>query len=342
MQLKDFHYTVPEELIADHPIKKRGESRLLHLNKSNGSIEDRHYYDLVDILKEGDVLVLNDTKVIKARLITQKSSSTKREIVLVEQHGKVDDWLSHRVLYRGRLKKDDVLHIAEHELIVKEILGNGLAIIHSKVDLRELAERYGNVPLPPYMNRTATDDDIERYQTVFAREAGSVAAPTASLNMTDEILQKLKDKGVAVVYVTLHVGLGTFLPIRVDDIAKHKMHQEYFSIPQASAKLIREAKLSERRVIALGTTVTRTLEYAHDTIMGTSDHDIVGEADIFIYPGYDFKIINGLITNYHAPESTVLMLTAAFASWDKLKPAYDHAVNQQYRFFSYGDSMIIL
>lgn len=249
---------------------------------------------------------------------------------------------THKVLYRRKLKVGDELFVNDNRLIVQEILGDGLAVIQSSRDLLEIADEYGSVPLPPYMKRDATAADIERYQTVFAREQGSVAAPTASLNMTADTLAKLRDKGVIVTYATLHVGLGTFLPIRVDDVTEHKMHKEYFEVPAATIQAIRTAKASGHRVIALGTTVTRTLEYAHEQILAGPVVDISGEADIFMYPGYEFKTIDGLLTNFHMPESTVLMLTAAFAGWDKLKPAYLHAIEHGYRFFSYGDSMLIL
>jgi len=216
-----------------------------------------------------------------------------------------------------------------------------LAIIRSDHDLLELTESCGEVPLPPYMHRDATTEDIERYQTVWAKECGSVAAPTASLNMTDTILETLRVKGVQIIYLTLHVGLGTFLPIRTDNIEDHHMHQEYFEIPAETVLAIQQAKSTGKRVIALGTTVARTLEYSFDMLnQAPSDHS--GEADIFIYPGYRFKVIDGLMTNYHAPKSTVLMLTAAFAGWDKLLPAYNHAIAEKYHFFSYGDSMLIL
>ena len=226
-------------------------------------------------------------------------------------------------------------------MAVKEILGDGLAIIESNQDLRDLCERFGAVPLPPYMKRDATPLDIERYQTVFADEKGSVAAPTASLNMTEEILQTLKDKGVNVCYLTLHVGLGTFMPIRVDNLEKHKMHQEYFQIPVKTIEEIQKAKQSGKKVFALGTTVTRTLEYAAEDILNKQAEPLTGEADIFIYPGYKFQTIDALITNFHAPKSTVLMLASAFAGWDNLKKAYDHAASEKYHFLSYGDSMII-
>lgn len=341
MQVSDYTYDLPEELIADTPPEVRGTSRLLVLDRRSGVIEDRRYPDVVDYLQAGDVLVLNDTKVIKARLITTKENGATRELVLVEKHGSIDDWHRHKVLYRRKLSVGDTLHVGDASITVEEILEGGLAIVRSEQDLLRVAEQYGSVPLPPYMHRDATPLDTERYQTVWADEKGSVAAPTASLNMTEETLAKLRAKGVVVVYLTLHVGLGTFLPIRVDNLAEHKMHQEYFEIPEATVVAIQTAKASGKRVIALGTTVTRTLEYAHEELKQPA-RDLSGEADIFMYPGYEFKTIDGLLTNYHAPKSTVLMLTAAFAGWDKLLPAYQHAVEEKYRFFSYGDSMLII
>lgn len=341
MQVSDYTYDLPEELIADTPPEVRGTSRLLVLDRRSGVIEDRRYPDVVDYLQAGDVLVLNDTKVIKARLITTKENGATRELVLVEKHGSIDDWHRHKVLYRRKLSVGDTLHVGDASITVEEILEGGLAIVRSEQDLLHVAEQYGSVPLPPYMHRDATPLDTERYQTVWADEKGSVAAPTASLNMTEETLAKLRAKGVVVVYLTLHVGLGTFLPIRVDNLAEHKMHQEYFEIPEATVAAIQTAKASGKRVIALGTTVTRTLEYAHEELKQPA-RDLSGETDIFMYPGYEFKTIDGLLTNYHAPKSTVLMLTAAFAGWDKLLPAYQHAVEEKYRFFSYGDSMLII
>lgn len=342
VQLSDFHYDIPSELIADTPPTVRGEARLLVLDRQRGKIQDRHYGDCVDYLEPGDVLVINDTKVIKARLITRKANGAERELILVEKHGKTDDWHTHKVMYRRRLKPGDELFVGHDTLEVAEVLGDGLAVIKSERDLLDIAAEHGSVPLPPYMKRRATSADVERYQTVFAEHQGSVAAPTASLNMTDATLATLTDKGIVVVRATLHVGLGTFLPIRVDDVTQHTMHKEYFEIPQATIAAIQAAKQQGKRVIALGTTITRTLEYAHHAILAESPHDVSGEADIFMYPGYEFKVIDGLLTNFHMPDSTVLMLTAAFAGWDILKPAYEHAVAERYRFFSYGDSMLII
>ena len=342
MQLSDFHYDIPSKLIATVPPAVRGEARLLVLDRKTGDISDQNYPDILSHLNSGDLLVINDTRVIKARLLATKSTGGIRELVLVEKHGQTDDWHLHKIIYRRHLKEGDEMTIGDNTIYVEQILGDGIALIRSERDLLDIAEEYGSVPLPPYMNREATAADIERYQTIFAREQGSVAAPTASLNMTQETLDKLAAKGVRVVYATLHVGLGTFLPIRVEDVTTHHMHQEYFEIPEETVAAIKSAKQAGARVVALGTTITRTLEYASDEILNQKAHRITGEADIFIYPGYEFKLIDGLITNFHMPESTVLMLTAAFAGWDKLKPAYLHAVAEEYHFFSYGDSMLII
>ncbi len=373
MELKDYTYELPEDRIAAHPPKIRGTSRLLALNRKNGEITDSFYKNIADFFEKGDLLILNDTKVIKARLFTTKENGAERELVILERHSFDSDWHKHKVMYRGKLKAGNKLFVknsspeeknqnqnSKAEIVVEEILGDGIAIVSSKADLRELCENFGTVPLPPYMRRDATPLDIERYQTVFAEEKGSVAAPTASLNMTEEILDSLRKKGVEIKYLTLHVGLGTFMPIRVEKIEEHKMHQEYFEIPAETAEEIRKTHKNGGRVFALGTTVARTLEYAHNAIFekslnGNSDNredlskvsknqngDLSGEADIFIFPGYEFKTIQGLITNFHAPKSTVLMLASAFAGWENLKNAYNHAIqNGEYKFLSYGDSMII-
>ena len=373
MELKDYTYELPEDRIAAHPPKNRGTSRLLALNRKNGEITDSFYKNIADFFEKGDLLILNDTKVIKARLFATKENGAERELVILERHSFDSDWHKHKVMYRGKLKAGNKLFVknsspeeknqnqnSKAEIVVEEILGDGIAIVSSKADLRELCENFGTDPLPPYMRRDATPLDIERYQTVFAEEKGSVAAPTASLNMTEEILDSLHKKGVKIKYLTLHVGLGTFMPIRVEKIEEHKMHQEYFEIPAETAEEIRKTHQNGGRVFALGTTVARTLEYAHNSIFEKSlngnsgnredlskvsknqNGDLSGEADIFIFPGYEFKTIQGLITNFHAPKSTVLMLASAFAGWENLKNAYNHAIqNGEYKFLSYGDSMII-
>ncbi|MDR0398017.1 MAG: tRNA preQ1(34) S-adenosylmethionine ribosyltransferase-isomerase QueA [Candidatus Nomurabacteria bacterium] len=349
MRVSDFSYALPEGSVAKYPPKVRGTSRLLVLNKKTGELQSEMYRNLYKFLRPGDAVVLNDTRVMRARIFVQKRSdhhSAKRELVVLEKHSGDKDWHCHKVLYRGKLKVGDRLTIgpATTELTVEQILGDGLAVVRSDADLLELTEQFGLPPLPPYMKRAATAQDIERYQTVFAREQGSAAAPTASLNMTSELIDRLKDKGVVVAYLTLHVGLGTFMPIRTDEVEGHKMHAEYFEIPKQTVQAITAAKAKKQRVVAVGTTVARTLEYASGDILkcGDASHDISGEADIFIYPGYNFKIVDTLLTNFHAPKSTVLMLTAAFAGWDNLKPAYGYAIKSGYKLLSYGDSMIVV
>lgn len=327
MLISDFNYDLPDERIAKFPPKERGSTRLLVLNRQIGTIQDSHYCDLADFLNPGDVLILNDTRVMQSRLFCTLPDGRERELVVLEKHG--DE--PQRVLYRGKLHEGDVLYIDGNKIIIVKVLGNGIAEVMSDVSLADLAERYGIVPLPPYLHRDATDDDKKRYQTVWAKNMGSAAAPTASLNMTDELLDKLRKKGVVIKYLTLHVGLGTFLPIRTDKIEDHKMHSEWFHIPEDTINALKSAQ----RVVALGTTVARTLEYYAKT--GQTE----GEDDIFIYPGYEFKIVDALITNFHAPKSTVLMLASAFAGWDNLKRAYDHAIAEKYNFLSYGDSMLI-
>ena len=357
MLVSDYNYDLPEERIAKFPPKERGSTRLLVLNRKTGAITDSYYRNLDEFLNPGDVLILNDTRVMQSRLFCELPDGRKRELVVLEKHG--DE--PQRVMYRGKLHEGDQLTIHPRAaslapvatglarysspcqapdslgsnsnlVVVTKILGNGIAEVKSDTLLDELAERCGTVPLPPYLHRDATEDDKKRYQTVWAKNMGSAAAPTASLNMTEDLLARLKQKGVIIKYLTLHVGLGTFLPIRSDKVEEHKMHSEWFHIPEDTLDAINN---HEGRVVALGTTVARTLEYYAKT--GNTE----GEDDIFIYPGFEFKLVDALITNYHAPKSTVLMLAAAFAGWDHLKNAYDHAVEEKYNFLSYGDSMLI-
>lgn len=341
MKVSDFTYELPEELIALHPPTVRGASRLLICDREGGKLDHTKYSELADYLNPGDVLVLNDTKVIKARLLAKNSNNQVRELLLLEDHHTIDQF-TRKVLYRGKIHEGEVLNVSNNDVSVVQILDGGIAIISSATPLLELAEHVGSVPLPPYMHREATNEDTERYQTVFAKEPGSVAAPTASLNFTPELEQKLRDKGIHIAYLTLHVGLGTFLPIRTDDIETHNMHSEYFEIPKETIKIIQKSRLNSSRIVALGTTVARTMEFAQQQILHEKPEDISGEANIFIYPGYDFKVIDSLLTNFHAPKSTVLMLTAAFAGWDNLEHAYSEAIKDKYSFLSYGDSMLII
>lgn len=341
-KLSDYTYTLPKDHIAQHPPRVRGQAKLLVLNKNNGHITDKKYPDIITYLKPGDVLILNDTKVIKARLIGLGTDGKEHELVLIEQHGKVDDKFYHKAIYRGKLVANMALRVGEHDVEVVGVYEDGTALLHSKVDFMELCQKYGHVPLPPYMKRADTKEDAKRYQTEFSRNIGSVAAPTASLNMTKELVANIKAKGVSVCYVTLHVGLGTFLPIRTNDLSEHTMHSEWVNVPKTTAAVVRQAKQTGGRVVAVGTTVARTLEYCADAITGNIPEKLSGEADIFIYPGYEFQIIDALATNFHAPKSTVLMLTAAFAGKKNLFDAYQHALKSNYRFLSYGDSMLII
>lgn len=342
MKISDFTYDLPDELIAKHPPRVRGTSRLLVLDRQTNHIFDQKYVDILDLLNPGDLLVLNDTKVIKSRIMTTKTNGAKRELILLERHGSDTNWHRHQALHRGSLKSGDILtvHVPDSSknppiIVVDEVLGGGISIVSSSTDLLKLADRCGTPPLPPYMRRQASQADIERYQTIFANKIGSAAAPTASLNMTSELMSKLEKKGVIIKYLTLHVGLGTFLPIRADNVEDHHMHSEYYEIPDDTIAAVKSVKRSGRRVVALGTTVARTLEcYAHT-------NKTAGEADIFIYPGYHFDLVDALLTNFHAPNSTVLMLASAFAGWENLQLAYTLAVAKKYQFLSYGDSMFI-
>lgn len=331
MLVSDYNYDLPEERIAKFPPEERGSTRLLVLDRNTGAIQDSHYRDLTDFLNPGDVLILNDTRVMQSRLFCHLPDGRKRELVVLEKHGNEPQ----RVMYRGKLHDGDILEVENQKITIVKILGNGIAEVLSEIPLADLAEKYGTVPLPPYLHRDAEESDKKRYQTVWAKNMGSAAAPTASLNMTEALLGKLKQKGVIIKYLTLHVGLGTFLPIRTDEVEGHKMHSEWFNIPADTIEAIKTAQSTNHRVIALGTTVARTLEYYGKT--GKTE----GEDDIFIYPGFDFTVIDALLTNFHAPKSTVLMLASAFAGWDHLKNAYAHAVDEKYNFLSYGDSMLI-
>ena len=343
MKLSDYDYKLEDSLIAKHPPKKRGESRLLVLDRRNSKIKDDYYYNLDKYLNPGDLIILNNTKVLPARIKVYDQNKKLKEILILERHHKNEDWFKHNVLYKGRLKANDKL-ITKHkdEIVVEEILGNGTARVISKTNLLELSNKIGEVPLPPYLKRKSNKEDIDRYQTLWAKEVGSVAAPTASLNMTKDLIKRLKLKGIKIAYSTLHVGIGTFLPIRVDNLKDHKMHKEYFEIPLSTIEAIKNTKLNNKRVVAVGTTVTRALEYCGKELLGKESKDIYGEADIFIYPGYEFKIVDVLLTNFHAPKTTVLMLASAFSGWDNLYKAYNHATNKKYQFLSYGDSMLII
>lgn len=339
MKTSDFYYELPEELIAQTPLEKRDGSRLLHLDKVTGEVEHRHFFDLPEYLREGDCLVLNDSRVLPARLIGHRETGGVIEVVLLrDMGGGVWECLTRP----GRKTKPGTKLIfggGELTATVTESCegGNKLLLFHYEGIFLEVLERLGKMPLPPYIK--AELEDNERYQTVYSREIGSAAAPTAGLHFTKELLTEIEKKGVKLCYVTLHVGLGTFRPVKCDDIENHEMHSEFCIIPEETAKTVTETKLRGGRVVAVGTTSCRTLESfaAEDGTLGASS----GWTDIFIYPGYKFKCIDALVTNFHLPESTLVMLVSALAGKDNILNAYAVAVSERYRFFSFGDAMLI-
>ncbi len=343
MKLSDFDYNLPEELIADRPPEIRGTTRLLCLDKNSGQLENKLYSELNELLKPSDLLIINNTRVVPARLRAATQDGGKRELLILEKHGNTDSPNDAYVMYRRKLHAGQKLIVeGSEEITVEETFGNGTARISSTKNIWDFIEDKGAIPLPPYMHREADESDKTRYQTVFAKEKGSVAAPTASLNVTDELMAKIRNNGTKIEEITLHVGLGTFMPIRTDNVEEHEMHSEYFEIPSSTVEAIRKTKQQGGKIIALGTTVTRTLEYSAEKILDSQPFEaLAGEANIFIYPGYQFKLVDAMITNFHAPHSTVLMMAAAFAGWDNLKNAYEHAVFEKYQFLSYGDSMFI-
>lgn len=336
MKLSDFDYHLPKELIAKYPVEPRDSCRLMVLNREKKSIEHRVFRDIVDYLQEGDLLVLNDTKVIPARLIGKKEKTGANiEVFLLKP---VEDNIWEALIKNvRRLKPKDKIVVAQDFFVefLERQEDKVIVKLHSK-DIKEDLEKYGHIPLPPYIERPDEEKDKQLYQTVFAKKEGSVASPTAGLHFTEELLKKVKDKGVNITYITLHVGLGTFKPVKEEDITKHKMHEEFYSIPKESLDLIEKTKESGKSVIAVGTTVVRTLESF--VLTGKTE----GFTDIFIYPPFEFKIVDKLITNFHLPKSTLLMLVSAFASKDFILKAYNEAVKQKYRFFSYGDAMFII
>ena len=340
MKKSDFYFDLPEELIAQTPLEKRDSSRLLHLDRHTGEIEHRHFYNLPEYLREGDCLVLNDTRVLPARLLGSRKSGGGVELVLLRDLGE-GRW---ECLSRpGRKTKPGTeLFFGDGELTatVEAVAEGGNRIVHFHYDgiFLEVLERLGKMPLPPYIKEEL--QDAERYQTVYSRELGSAAAPTAGLHFTPELLKQIQEKGVKVCYITLHVGLGTFRPVKEDEIENHEMHSEFCVISRETADAVNETKRNGGRVIAVGTTSCRTLESfaAEDGHLEPAS----GWTDIFIYPGYHFKCIDALVTNFHLPESTLIMLVSALAGREHILNAYRVAVEERYRFFSFGDAMLIL
>ena len=341
MNINEFDYELPKELIAQTPLKDRSSSRLLIMNKKTGELRHEVFSNIINYLNKGDVLVLNDTKVIPARLIGEKEDTgAVIEILLLKDIGN-DTW---ECLGKPgkRLKIGSTITFGDGSLRCEVVDKLEEGIIHVKLIydgiLMEILDKLGTMPLPPYIHEKL--EDQSRYQTVYAKVSGSAAAPTAGLHFTKELLKHIEDKGVIITYVTLHVGLGTFRPVEVDNILEHKMHSEYYVMSKETAEILNKAKEEGRRIIAVGTTSTRTLE-----TIATNNKGIFkacsGDTDIFIYPGYKFKAINCLITNFHLPKSTLVMLVSAFSSRNMIMNAYNEAINNKYRFFSFGDAMFI-
>lgn len=342
MKTSDFYYDLPQELIAQHPIEPRDASRLMVLDKNTGAVAHRHFYDICDYLKEGDCLILNDTRVLPARIYgIKEGTGAKVEFLLLNQEEK-DVW--EVLAGPGKRAKEGASFVFGDGIMKAEVLrvlpnGNRIAkFTYSGANFFDALDKIGEMPLPHYI--TEHLDDKERYQTVYSRELGSAAAPTAGLHFTEELLQKIKAKGIKVGFVTLHVGLGTFRPVKADNIEDHKMHSEHYSIPKETAELINNTKKNGGRVVAVGTTCCRTLESVCQAKGEVCEYD--DWTSIFIYPGYKFKCIDALVTNFHLPESTLIMLVSAFCGYEKTMNAYKIAVEEKYRFFSFGDAMLII
>lgn len=341
MKTSDYYYDLPQELIAQTPLEKRDTSKLLVLNKDNGNIEHKYFYDILDYLNEGDCLILNDSRVLPARLYgTKKDTGAKVEFLLLTQK---QNNIWECLAGPGKKAREGAEFIFGNGIMtckVLEVLDNGNRLIEffCEDNFFSTLDKLGEMPLPPYI--TEKLQDKERYQTVYSRELGSAAAPTAGLHFTDDLLEKAKEKGIKIGFVTLHVGLGTFRPVKVDDITQHKMHSEHYEVTEETANLIENTKASGGRIISVGTTSCRTLESVakkYGKIVACE-----GWTDIFIYPPYKFKVLDGLITNFHLPESTLIMLVSAFAGYDNTMSAYKTAVDKKYRFFSFGDAMLII
>ena len=341
MKKSDFYYDLPEELIAQKPVEPRNSSRMMVVDRKTGEISHNHFYNLCDNLKKGDLLVLNDSRVLPARLYGEKMDSAGPiEFLLLEQK---EEKIWEIICKPGkRAKVGARFTFGNNKLFaeVKEVKDDGNRIVRFSCDgsFYTVLDEIGQMPLPPYI--TEKLENSERYQTVYSRELGSAAAPTAGLHFTKEMLKEIKEKGIDIAYITLHVGLGTFRPVKEDDILNHKMHSEQYSISKETADKINRTKQNGGRVIAVGTTTCRTLESVAKFYGDISERE--GYTDIFIYPGYEFKVIDSLITNFHLPESTLIMLVSAFLGYERTMNAYKVAVEEKYRFFSFGDAMLII
>ncbi|NLM04620.1 MAG: tRNA preQ1(34) S-adenosylmethionine ribosyltransferase-isomerase QueA [Clostridiales bacterium] len=340
MKTKDFYFHLPEELIAQHPLKERDKSRLMVIDKKTNEISHHHFYDIINFLEKGDCLVLNDTRVLPGRIIGQRVDTGGSMEFLLLKRKDLDTWQA--LAKPGRRAKIGTQFEFGNGLLKAEVIGigeEGSRIIEFKYDgvFEDILDKLGQMPLPPYI--TPKLEDKERYQTVYSKHTGSAAAPTAGLHFTDKLLNDIKVKGIEIAYVTLHVGLGTFRPVKVENIHEHKMHSEYYNIDKNTADIINNTKKNGGKVIAVGTTSCRTLESA--AIEEGKIKESSGWTDIFIYPGYKFKIIDSLITNFHLPESSLIMLVSALAGRENIMKSYKIAIDEKYRFFSFGDAMLI-
>lgn len=340
MKTSDFYYDLPQELIAQDPLEDRSSSRLMHLSLKDGSIEHRHFTDVLDYMEEGDCLVINDTKVIPARLYGHKEETGALIEILLLKRRENDIWEclvkpgkkarpGAKITFGNGILKGEIIDVVDE--------GNRLIQFHYEGIFEEILDQLGQMPLPPYITHQLKDKN--RYQTVYAKYDGSAAAPTAGLHFTKELLEKVKEMGVDIAEVTLHVGLGTFRPVKVDNVLDHHMHSEFYMVSAEAAEKVNRTKANGGRVISVGTTSTRTLESAADE--NGILHETSGWTEIFIYPGYKFKVIDGLITNFHLPQSTLVMLVSALAGREHVLHAYEIAVKEKYRFFSFGDAMLI-
>lgn len=341
MEKKDFYYNLPESLIAQTPLKDRASSKLLVLNKEKGQVEDRSFRDLLNYIEAGDTIVLNDTRVIPARIFGAREGKEELIEFLLLKNLEDDIWealvrpgkkvkIGNTIIFGQGILKAEVLSITKEGTRILEFSYKGI--------FNEILDRLGEMPLPPYIKEAL--EDKERYQTIYSRYPGSAAAPTAGLHFTEEFLEEIRKKGINIAFLTLHVGLGTFRPVKVEKVQEHIMHSEYYSLSKENAQLINETKAKGRKIISVGTTATRVLETL------ANEEGLVSEGkgwtDIFIYPGYRFKIVDRLITNFHLPESTLIMLVSAFSTRDYIIKAYEYAISNDYRFFSFGDAMIII
>jgi len=338
LSVEDFDFELPDELIARYPSEQRTDSRLLHVDGQSSSTTDRLFAELLDQLSEGDLMVLNNTKVMPARIYGKKASGGKIEL-LIERLMENNQALAH--IKSSRSPKEGTMLILDGDVSI-EVIGrkDNLFLLQFPSDILPLLDQNGHMPLPPYMSREDELSDRDRYQTVYAKDPGAVAAPTAGLHFDDAMLNAITNKGVQVKYITLHVGAGTFAPVKVDDIAQHIMHSEWLHVPQSVCNDIKQTKQNGKKVVAVGTTTVRSLESAARASSDLID-EFKGDSDIFIYPGFEFKVVDAMVTNFHLPKSTLLMLVSAFCGTSTMMNAYKHAIENKYRFYSYGDAMFL-